>query len=60
MDRSDAADRDAQTEHQAAAREHEDAAARLYAQGEDARAIEERELARAGPRQRESQRSERS
>ena len=41
----DEAGRDAQTEHQAAAREHEDTAERLYARGEDARAVEERELA---------------
>jgi hypothetical protein len=47
MDRSDEADRDAQTEeHQAAAIEHEDNAERLYAHGEDARAVEERALAR--------------
>ena len=47
MDRSDEADRDAQTEeHQAAARVHEDTAERLYAHGEDTRAVEERELAR--------------
>ena len=47
MDGTSRAERDAQTQHQDSAKAHEDAAARLYAHGDDAAAVQERDLGRA-------------